>query len=622
MLKQYKNPHPTREPGSNKIVPDEEFQSNLKGYHPELQYSQLQPRNIDPDTIVRKSEGELMRTFQAKSLLSAALDQLAVDQLRREEGEENGMRIRQIATDTHLPFGLVAHHVHQHAAASAHAGLVGSLHSHVDAHHAGIVHEAHAATLADLAGQASHVSRTESVREAIAGLAGHQPISMDEALRRATVSDAGTDRQRVIDSDAGSVGGHSNASTQRNHAGGSSMRVVGTARGDPDDPLRMVAFPSGTDRPGTLPEPPIEPHLPSQDVGRPAAAVDPPVRPVVETREMVPFLSDEQARQEMIQRYDQAAARGEITLLNPTLRDQFVAYVKSWSRTSQELSGPLHGAWQVSIPAIIGALGPVAVLYNPMVMTWFGFGAGNAMWRSQQDTTTINQVIQAAMVGTAASRVAVGGALGAGQLAVNAAQTAANTVLGAGNLAVDAGTLGVNAVLGAAHAASRARHRTHNQGQISYTDPAAQVAGGQGYNVADPSAPGEPARGSIPASQYQEFVRQATEDRDAAVREAYIQGGLAMNRRGAQPAVQEIRETEAQGSASLPQRPAEFPLTNATVGSTPGGASSGDPMPTTQAPEVTQAQVTARERQQRERARQSLAQGQGFFVDRRSPDEM
>ena len=86
MLKQYKNPHPTREPGSNKIVPDEEFQSNLKGYHPELQYSQLQPRNIDPDTIVRKSEGELMKTFEAKSLLSAALDQLAVDQLRREEG--------------------------------------------------------------------------------------------------------------------------------------------------------------------------------------------------------------------------------------------------------------------------------------------------------------------------------------------------------------------------------------------------------------------------------------------------------------------------------------------------------------------------------------------------------
>ena len=137
MLKQYRNPHPTREPGSNKIVPDEEFQSDLKGYHPELQYSQLQPRDIDPDTIVRKSEGELMKTFEAKSLLSASLDQLAVDQLRREEGEENAMRMRQIATDTHLPFGVVTHHVHEQATAPVHAGLVRSLHAQSDAHHAG-----------------------------------------------------------------------------------------------------------------------------------------------------------------------------------------------------------------------------------------------------------------------------------------------------------------------------------------------------------------------------------------------------------------------------------------------------------------------------------------------------
>ena len=79
MQKLYTNPHPTREPGSNKIVPDEEFQSDLKGYHPELQYSQLQPRDIDPDTIVRKSEGELMKTFEAKSLLSASLDIFVVD---------------------------------------------------------------------------------------------------------------------------------------------------------------------------------------------------------------------------------------------------------------------------------------------------------------------------------------------------------------------------------------------------------------------------------------------------------------------------------------------------------------------------------------------------------------
>ena len=89
MIKHYANPHPTREPRSNKVVPVEEFQEDVEGYRPELQYSQLQPRGIDPDTLLRKSEGEMMRTFEAKSLLSASLDQLAIDQLRREEGEEN-----------------------------------------------------------------------------------------------------------------------------------------------------------------------------------------------------------------------------------------------------------------------------------------------------------------------------------------------------------------------------------------------------------------------------------------------------------------------------------------------------------------------------------------------------
>ena len=57
----------------------EEFRSTLEGYRPELQYSQLHPRDIDPDTLLRKSEGELMRTFQAKSLLGAALDQIQMD---------------------------------------------------------------------------------------------------------------------------------------------------------------------------------------------------------------------------------------------------------------------------------------------------------------------------------------------------------------------------------------------------------------------------------------------------------------------------------------------------------------------------------------------------------------
>ena len=108
MLKLYTNPHITREPRSNK-VPPEEFAQDVEGYRAELQYSQLQPRNIDPDTLVRKSEGELMRTFGAKSLLGASLDQLAIDQLRLEEGEENARRMRVVATDLHFTRSSLLH---------------------------------------------------------------------------------------------------------------------------------------------------------------------------------------------------------------------------------------------------------------------------------------------------------------------------------------------------------------------------------------------------------------------------------------------------------------------------------------------------------------------------------
>ena len=133
MQKLYTNPHPTREPGSNKIVPEEEFRNDLKGYHPELQYSQLQPRNIDPDTLVRKSEGELMRTFQAKSLLGASLDLIQLDQLRVEQGKENAMRMDQIATETHTHRTVLDQHVGQMAAAPAHSAAVGGLAPHSEA---------------------------------------------------------------------------------------------------------------------------------------------------------------------------------------------------------------------------------------------------------------------------------------------------------------------------------------------------------------------------------------------------------------------------------------------------------------------------------------------------------
>ena len=73
----YTNPAPTREPGAVS-VPIEDLALQAGGYRVELQYEQLMPRDIDPSAIVRKSQGQLMETFQAKSLLSAALDQLAL----------------------------------------------------------------------------------------------------------------------------------------------------------------------------------------------------------------------------------------------------------------------------------------------------------------------------------------------------------------------------------------------------------------------------------------------------------------------------------------------------------------------------------------------------------------
>ena len=105
---------------------------------------------------------------------------------------------------------------------------------------------------------------------------------------------------------------------------------------------------------------------------------------------------------------------------------------------------------------------------------------------------------------------------------------------GAAQAAVDATQVGVNAALGAGDLALRARQ--HNRGQITYTDPAAAVAGGSGYAVALPDAPGVATRGSITLDQFQEYMRQAHATSSEAVREAYIRGGMAaMGQHGAQP---------------------------------------------------------------------------------------
>ena len=123
MQKRYTNPAPSREPGAVP-APESELALQPDGYRVELQYDQLHPRDIDPSAIVRKSEGELMRTYEAKSLLSAAIDQLAMDQMRNEQANENAARMEGIARDTHLPTSIVEHHVRSQGRASVHAGLV------------------------------------------------------------------------------------------------------------------------------------------------------------------------------------------------------------------------------------------------------------------------------------------------------------------------------------------------------------------------------------------------------------------------------------------------------------------------------------------------------------------
>ena len=79
-----------------------------------------------------------METFQEKSLMGAALDQIAVDQMKVEQGNENAMRIAQIARDTHLHPTHVHYHVSQAAAAPGTAEAVASLGAHSDAAAAGV----------------------------------------------------------------------------------------------------------------------------------------------------------------------------------------------------------------------------------------------------------------------------------------------------------------------------------------------------------------------------------------------------------------------------------------------------------------------------------------------------
>ncbi len=86
MNKQYKNPALSR---TTDPPPAAEFSSDVEGYKQELQYRQLHTRDIDPSSLIRKSEGELMKTIEANNLVGTAFDQLQMDQLRTEPANES-----------------------------------------------------------------------------------------------------------------------------------------------------------------------------------------------------------------------------------------------------------------------------------------------------------------------------------------------------------------------------------------------------------------------------------------------------------------------------------------------------------------------------------------------------
>ena len=195
-MKKYRNPVPTREAGSNKTVSLEEFHEDMEGYRPELQYSQLQPRNIDPDALRgRKSEGEIMETFQAKSLMGAALDQIAIDQMKMEQGNENAMRIAQIARDTHLHPTHVHYHVSQAAAAPGTAAAVAGLGVHSDAAAAGVDararHDAHMEAERQVRERERADQHRESIRAQGRGAISLFPIGPEDTGGAAASADPG-----------------------------------------------------------------------------------------------------------------------------------------------------------------------------------------------------------------------------------------------------------------------------------------------------------------------------------------------------------------------------------------------------------------------------------------------
>ena len=137
---------------------------------------------------------------------------------------------------------------------------------------------------------------------------------------------------------------------------------------------------------------------------------------------------------------------------------------------------------------------------------------------------------------------------------------------------------------------SRCVHARAVGDRSGFADPAAAIAGGTGYNIALPDAPGAPTRGMVSEADFREYMRQAHQTAGDEVRRAYMQGGMDMHGYYQQTGLRvpsgdprvlgpAIRATPAQGSGTLPQLPTALPLTNAPVGQTPSRVYAPEPSP-------------------------------------------
>ena len=72
-------------------------------YRNELAYPQLQQRDIDVSRIPRFPVSEHLKSFEGRSLMGAAFDQMAMDGYMRQEMEGKAQEMRRLSASTGLP---------------------------------------------------------------------------------------------------------------------------------------------------------------------------------------------------------------------------------------------------------------------------------------------------------------------------------------------------------------------------------------------------------------------------------------------------------------------------------------------------------------------------------------